>query len=178
MNFQARPARGVGAHSGNEKLAKGLGWFSIALGVTELLGARGLCQRLGLQGSESLIRAFGLREAATGLAILSSHDATPWVWGRVGGDALDLTTLVGGAQSGRGERSFSAVALAAVASVTLIDIICAQRLSSEKGNRHTAVADYRDRSGFPRPAAEMRGAAHRHAAAPRVENDAALGAFS
>ena len=48
-----------------------------------------LCRAIGLEGREALIRAYGAREIATGLAILSTHHATAWVWGRVGGDALD-----------------------------------------------------------------------------------------
>ena len=45
-------------------LSRGLGWFSIALGLTELFGARRLTKALGMEGQEGLVRAFGAREDA------------------------------------------------------------------------------------------------------------------
>ena len=80
MNIQARVARCIGARSRQEKLAMGLGWFSLALGIAELIGVKRLRRAIGLEGREALIRAYGAREIATGLAILSTHDATAWVW--------------------------------------------------------------------------------------------------
>src|SRR5438552_2377733 len=76
------------------KLATGLGWFSIALGTLEIFATRLLTERLGMYGSEPLVKLYGLREIATGIAILTAKDPTPWIWGRVAGDALDIGTLV------------------------------------------------------------------------------------
>src|SRR3954447_1361143 len=75
------------------KVAHGLGWFSIALGALEILATRELTSSLGMRGNESLVQLYGLRELATGVGILMSKDPTPWVWGRVLGDALDIGTL-------------------------------------------------------------------------------------
>ena len=47
-----------------EQLARGLGWFSIGLGLTEIAAAPILARTLGLVGKEGLIRAYGLREIA------------------------------------------------------------------------------------------------------------------
>jgi len=41
---------------------------------------------IGITTPEAVIRGYGAREIATGVAILMSHDATPWVWGRVAGE--------------------------------------------------------------------------------------------
>ena len=120
-----------------------------------------LCRAIGLEGREALIRAYGAREIATGLAILSTHHATAWVWGRVGGDALDLMALTAGLRDGKERAANVALAVAAVAAVTMLDVICAKGLPAEKGDRRTAIADYSDRSGFARPVQEMRGAAVR-----------------
>ena len=38
-----------------DNLARGLGWFSIALGLTEMFGARKMARALGLEGSETLV---------------------------------------------------------------------------------------------------------------------------
>jgi len=147
------------SQSAHDRLAKGLGWFSVALGLTELLAPRALCRAVGMEGHEGLVRAYGAREVATGVAILMSHDATPWIWGRVAGDAADIATVLAASRGDERTRGNTALVLAALAGVTAVDVICANRLSAEKGGRTTAVADYRDRTGFPRGVQAARGAA-------------------
>lgn len=160
---QTRGARGRGAHSGYEALAKGLGIFSIGLGLAELLAPRSFCRAFGMEGQENLFRAYGVRELATGIAIMASHDPTPWMWGRVGGDAIDLATLAAGADpkgAREGEQTRNVgIAVAAVAGVTVLDAICAVGLGRDQRLSDPGTYDYRDRIGFPRPADAMRGAA-------------------
>src|SRR5919112_5715207 len=79
--------------SSADALARGLGWFSIGLGLAEVIAPGALARALGMRGHEGLIRAYGVREIATGIGVLASEDPTPWIWGRVAGDALDLATL-------------------------------------------------------------------------------------
>jgi hypothetical protein len=150
-----------GPSDGAEKLARCLGWFSIGLGLAEVLATRILTRMLSMQGREMLLRAYGVREIATGIGIISANDPTPWVWGRVGGDVLDLATLATGREGGRrqlpgGNRG---LALAAVAGVTALDVICAQRLSVANRHARARIPDYSDRTGMPRPADAMRGIA-------------------
>jgi hypothetical protein len=136
-------------------LADALGWFSIGLGVAEVLMPRLVARGVGMTGNHAVLRACGLREIATGIGILSSRDKSPWMWGRVGGDALDIAALgVLGHNRGR-----STAMLGALAGVAALDYACARQLESAKHTPRGAVRDYSDRSGFPRPAAEMRGAA-------------------
>ena len=141
-----------------DSLARGLGWFSVALGLTELLGAESLGRWLGMEEHTGLLRAYGVRELATGVGILSTDDPTPWIWGRVAGDALDIATLATGLRHDNPARDNVGVALAAVAGVTVLDIVCGQWLSAESGPRRPP-RDYSDRSGLPRPPEAMRGAA-------------------
>lgn len=143
----------------NERLATGLGWFSVGLGLVELLAARSLTRTLGMEGHEGLVRAYGARELATGVAILASHDPTPWIWGRVGGDALDLATLATGLKDENGEKPAVGLAMAAVLGVTALDILCAQGLTSQKSLAGRDVPDYGDRTGFPMGVERSRGAA-------------------
>jgi hypothetical protein len=147
------------SQSANDKLASGLGWFSIALGAAELFAPRALCRWLGMEGHENLVRAYGVREVATGVAILGSHDPQPWIWGRVGGDGLDLATLATGLHGDNPNKGNVMVAMAAVAGVTAVDVLCANGLTSEKGGPKTAIADYSDRSGFPKGVEASRGLA-------------------
>ena len=143
-----------------DRLARGLGWFSLALGLVEVVAARRLARELGMRRQEDLVRAYGAREIATGLGILAARDPTPWIWGRVGGDALDLATLTAGYDRRNPRRDNVALALAAVAGVTALDVVCAQALSADQGPRRPRP-DYGDRSGFRRPPQAMRGAAAR-----------------
>ena len=158
-SLPTRGPSGRGAHSGYEGLARGLGWFSIGLGLAELLAPRALCRALGMDGQETLVRAYGLREAATGFAILTSHDPTPWIWGRVGGDAVDLATLATGYRENNPEKQNLTIATAAVVGVAVLDIVCARGLTADKRLSTPGDYDYSDRSGFPRSPRAMRGAA-------------------
>jgi hypothetical protein len=110
-------------------LANGLGWFSIGLGLYELLAPRHLGRTLGMEDKTGLIQAYGLREIATGVGILANRRPAEWVWGRVGGDALDLATLAPGLDGDNPKRGNVAFAIGAVAGVALLDVLCAQQLS-------------------------------------------------
>jgi hypothetical protein len=144
-------------------LARGLGWFSIGLGLTEMLMPRMLTEQMGMQGKEPLLRFYGAREMAAGVGILMSDNPGPWVWGRVAGDALDLATLAAGLNKQNPCKGNVAIALAAVAGVTALDYISAQALTGTS----RPVPDYSDRRGLPRSPEEMRGAARKDFTAPR-----------
>src|SRR4051794_37120217 len=145
--------------SGHDRLAKNLGYFSIALGMVELMAPRALCNAIGLRGMEPVIRAYGAREVATGVAILTSHDPEPWIWARVAGDVADIATVATGLQQDNARRESNVLTLAALAAVTAVDVGCARSLNAEKGNRKTAIVNYSNRSGFPRGLEAARGAA-------------------
>jgi hypothetical protein len=155
----ARTGRPGQADSATDTLARGLGVFSIALGVAEVIAPRALARALGMDGHETLIRAYGLREIASGIGILAAEDPTPWMWGRVAGDALDVATLMPGLDRDNPQRGNVALALAAVGGVTALDIYCSQTLSREDVTPQPPLRDYSDRSGLPRPPDQMRGAA-------------------
>jgi hypothetical protein len=147
------------SRSSQDRLAKNLGYFSIALGMAELLAPRALCNAIGLRGMEPVIRAYGAREVATGVAILTSHDPEPWIWARVAGDVADIATVATGLQQDNARTENNLLALAALGAVTAVDVACARGLNAEKGNRRTAIVNYSNRSGFPRGVEAARGAA-------------------
>jgi hypothetical protein len=152
----ARPGR---SQSSYDTMARGLGYFSIALGIAELVAPAAVCRAAGVRGLESIIRGYGAREIATGVAILTSHDPEPWIWTRVAGDVADMATVAAGVQQDNVSRSRSTLALATLAAVTLIDLACASGLNMEKGSRQTAIRDYSGRSGFPHGLQVARGKA-------------------
>jgi hypothetical protein len=143
-------------------MARGLGWFSIGLGLAEVLAPRALTRGLGMEGNEQLVQAYGLREIVTGIGILSSDQPAAWIWGRVGGDALDMATLATGLQPDNPKKENVQMALAAVAGVTALDFVCGASLARHarpNSRRRLTAIDYSRRSGFPKPAEQMRGAA-------------------
>ena len=111
------------------RLARGLGWFSIGLGTMELLMPGALARLLGLRGQENLVRSYGLREIGTGIGILRSQDPTGWIWGRVGGDVLDIATVAIGLRGPR--RGNAVLALVSLAGVTAVDAVVGGLLSSK-----------------------------------------------
>jgi hypothetical protein len=131
-----------------QAVARALGWFSIGLGVAELLAPRVMARTTGLEGRERLLQVYGAREIAAGLAILLFSEKVG-AWSRVAGDALDIATLA----SARNAKS--AASLTAVAGVTALDVYTAAALRE----RPRPYFDYSSRSGFRRSATEMRGAA-------------------
>jgi len=160
MRYETQKTRRPGhPDSQTDALARGLGWFSIGLGLAELFAPGRLARSLGMRGQETLVQAYGVREIATGIAILAAKDPTPWIWARVGGDALDLATLATGLEGRNPQRENVMIAMAAVAGVTALDLYCATTLSGESPHPLPPARDYSGRSGFPRPATTMRGAA-------------------
>ncbi|MBV9826932.1 MAG: cyclase dehydrase [Alphaproteobacteria bacterium] len=152
----ALPGRSRSMH---DQMAAGLGYFSIALGLAELVVPQAIRRAAGIEAPDALVRGYGAREIANGIAILTTHDATPWIWARVAGDALDIATVAIAPPQRHGAEGRRTWALGALLAVTAIDLFCASCLNAEKGGRKTARADYRNRSGFPQGPQAARGAA-------------------
>ncbi|MFL6254612.1 MAG: SRPBCC family protein [Pyrinomonadaceae bacterium] len=125
-----------------QQLARGLGWFSLGLGLWELLAPRGVAKVAGMRGNTALIRLFGLREIASGIAIFTQGKRPAGaVWSRVVGDALDLACLGVAFASPDSNKGRVAFATANVLAVSALDVLCAQQLSAggdgaqtERGN--------------------------------------------
>ena len=159
MVYRQNVVSGNGSDASTLRLAEGLGWFSIGLGMVELLAARALGRALGMEDRSELLRTYGAREIVTGVGILTQPDPTPWIWGRVGGDVLDLATLATRLDDQNPRAGNVGLALWAVGGVTALDVFCARALSKDRRTAYTPHRDYSDRSGMPRPPEAMRGAA-------------------
>ncbi|WP_206533554.1 MULTISPECIES: hypothetical protein [unclassified Mesorhizobium] len=104
----------------SDVVARKLGWFSIALGMAELIASERIARALGMPGKEGLIRAYGAREISSGILSLSA-DKQPGLWSRVAGDGLDIATLLWAFRHDNPKRDNVGLALVLVAGVTLID---------------------------------------------------------
>ncbi len=132
--------RGVYAQSssnGIEKLTQGLGWFSIGLGLSELLFPGALAKFIGADDrskTRNVLRLYGLREIGAGLGILSRPDSATWVGSRVAGDLVDLASLGKAMASSDSDRWRVAASTAAVLGVTALDVYCTGKLAGSSAS--------------------------------------------
>jgi hypothetical protein len=131
-----------------DRLARNLGWFSIGLGMVELLAPRRLTRTLGMDGMETVVRAFGAREIASGVVALSTEKKLG-IWSRVAGDVLDIATLAPALGPYNRKRGNAKLALAMVIGVTALDVIAARGLAARHRRTQGSTNQYSDRSGFP-----------------------------
>jgi uncharacterized membrane protein len=122
-----------------ERRARGLGWFSIGLGLAQIGAPRSVARFIGVRDDDetrNTMFAIGLREIASGLGILSSSRPTGWVWGRVGGDLMDLA-LLGRSMNECNDKTRLTAATAVVAGATVVDFMTAQQLSRQGNGSET-----------------------------------------
>jgi hypothetical protein len=119
------------------EFARGLGWASIAIGLTEILAPRQVNHLLGLTDTPDrcgTLRVMGVRELAQGVSILTEDRAndtmTAGIVARVAGDVLDSAAL--GIAATKTTKPFQfAVVTAMVLGIGLADMLCAKRLSED-----------------------------------------------
>ena len=140
-----------------DRFGRALGWFSIGLGLTELLAAPRLTRALGAEGNENIVRAMGARELAHGVLCLSIDNGFG-AWTRVGGDAVDLAALAALYRDDNPKKANVGLAIAAVVGCAIADFAAAQSIRSLH-KRTGPVRDYGDRTGFPRGIGYSRGKA-------------------
>jgi hypothetical protein len=120
------------ANVGTGKLAKGLGYFSIGLGLMELFMPAQVGEMIGVSNRyRAFLPVLGLREIAHGAAILSQQKPSAGVWSRVGGDAIDLAYLAAAFAGEENNKNRLTGATIAILGVTALDVMCGQALSSE-----------------------------------------------
>ena len=131
--------------TGGESLADFLGFFSIGLGLAELLAPTAMSRVIGVKHPDdrtrSTMRLMGLREIGNGLAILSNQQPEKAVWSRVAGDALDLAFLGKTLSNPDNDRGRTLFATANVLAVTALDVMCAKQLSKQPDTIANAGVD-------------------------------------
>lgn len=112
-----------------QTLARGLGWFSIGLGLAELIAPEQLAKFLGIDRDEhrGLIRFMGIREIASGVITLVQREPKTGMWSRVAGDAIDLAAL-GAALKESDAKHRVGIAAGMVAGVAAADVLAAKQL--------------------------------------------------
>jgi hypothetical protein len=157
---------------GIDRCAKLLGWFSLWLGLAEVLAPERMARCFGMTGKAKLLRVFGLREIGAGMLTLSNEKHVG-MWSRVAGDGLDIATLLAAQTRHNPKRGNVSLALALVLGITALDFIVAQGLITRHQRSRGEHRLYHDRSGFPQGLAAARGAARRLAALQPHSSDSA-----
>jgi uncharacterized membrane protein len=117
-----------------------LGWFSVGLGLAEIIAPRAVANVTGVQENlknRSLLRLYGLRELTAGIGILTQDRPAGWIWARVGGDVLDLSSLASALADERNDKKRVAFSIASVVGVTAADLYCAQQLEETPNGQNT-----------------------------------------
>jgi hypothetical protein len=107
--------------------ARGLGLFSIGLGLAELTAPRWLGRQMGTGPRHALLRALGAREIASGIGVLAQRQPATALWSRVAGDVMDLSLLGCALVMARQGRGRIAAAIAMVVGVSWLDLRYARR---------------------------------------------------
>lgn len=127
------------------RLARALGWFSLVLGVSQVAAPRRVNDLVGVAdsaGARALMRALGVRELGAAAGILSRPRAAFLLWARVTADVMDLLLLARALRAaGEDRRGRLTAAAAAVAGVSVLDIVAGVRLgrASERTGKGGAV---------------------------------------
>jgi len=141
-----------------DNFARFLGWFSLALGVAELVAPGSITRAVGLGGKEGLVRAYGAREILAGVQTLSV-DKKIGLGSRIAGDVLDIATLLPAVTARNPKHGNAVLALSAVLAVTMLDCLAYVAVSGVHTRNRGEIRDYGDRSGLPRGVEASRGLA-------------------
>lgn len=135
-----------------DRVARDLGWISIGLGLTQIFAANRLSRAVGLTGSESMMRAFGVREIGSGVVTLST-ERSRGLWMRVVGDLADIAALTRALNRWNPQRQNAKIALTLVLGITALDVFAATTTARQQhrpSTGHRSYRSYRDRSGYPK----------------------------
>jgi len=139
----SRRARPRDAEDGGvQRLATALGWFSVGLGLAQVIMPSTVARLAGAEptpGTLRLMRGLGLRELSAGVGILSGKKTEAWLRARVAGDMMDLALLGRVLADDSSDRMNTLVSTLAVAGVTALDMVAAAKLS--ENGRSTAVGE-------------------------------------
>lgn len=136
MDLQGRRGRQTSDGKAGTGLSKGIGVFSVGLGLAEIAVPRTLARMIGVVPdgvTRGTMRALGAREIAHGVGILSRPQHPLPLWARVAGDAIDLAMLGWAMKSRRTHTERLVGAIVAVLGVAALDIYAGKRLQDRGG---------------------------------------------
>lgn len=132
----AAACRGSPSGMRDKKLAAGLGWASLGLGVPQTLAPRRFAEAVGVRPDDRVEKitrfACGLRELQAAAGILKVSDPpTMWIWSRVAGDVFDLYLLASALRNKPLDADRVKIAMGAVGGVLAADLFTAISLTRQ-----------------------------------------------
>lgn len=125
----ARSLEGVSRQ--DRRTARALGWFSLGLGIPQVLVPGQVLKLAGIEstlGKRQLVRFVGLREIGAGVGIFSSQPKpAEWLWARLGGDAMDLVLLQTALRNPNNRKGRVLLASANVLGIAAVDALQAKK---------------------------------------------------
>jgi uncharacterized membrane protein len=128
-----------GATARADPVARGLGVFSLALGLPQVLAPGRMNRMIGVKDDASSrlwMRVVGMREIAAGVGIFSERRPAEWIWARVAGDTMDLALLGSALRSKSEHPGRILAATGAVIGAFAADLVDSRRLSRGADNQH------------------------------------------
>jgi uncharacterized membrane protein len=123
-----------------DPVARGLGAFSLALGLPQLLAPGRVNRMIGVRDDASSrlwMRVVGVREIAAGVGIFSERRPREWVMARVAGDTMDLALLASALRSKSEQPGRTLAATGAVVGAFAADLIDSLRLNRGPDQQQT-----------------------------------------
>jgi uncharacterized membrane protein len=123
----------------DERIAEGLGWFSLGLGAAQLIAPGALNRLAGIHDDAAARRAqrfVGVREVGAFAAIMAGRPRPVLpLWSRLGGDLIDLALLGRAWERRRESAPRLALTIANIAAVTGLDAYAASRHTQADGRK-------------------------------------------
>jgi uncharacterized membrane protein len=119
-----------------DPLTRGLGLASAALGVPQVTRPADFARSLGVGDAarhRAVTELVGVRELAAAAGLLGRRPHPRWLWGRVLGDAMDISLMARALRNhdGRGLRR-TALSMAGLAVITAVDLYAAVTRTTRK----------------------------------------------
>ncbi|MDP9374112.1 MAG: hypothetical protein M3Q65_16960 [Chloroflexota bacterium] len=113
-------------------LVRGIGWASLAMGLTILAPARA-ARLFGLGARPALMRAIGARDLVIGLGLLRRGDSAPWLRLQALADATDAALVGAGLLTSTFARGRAALWLIAALVSAWCSLSLARRMDGRAG---------------------------------------------
>lgn len=115
----------------DRRVARGLGWISLGLGIPQILMPGRVNKLAGIENTlfkRQVMRLMGLREISAGVGIFGSQPKpAEWLWVRTAGDAIDLLLLQSAFRNPANRKGRVMFATANVIGVTAVDVMQARK---------------------------------------------------
>ena len=110
-----------------QKLARGIGWLSVVVGLQLVAAPKSGTRNFGMGERPTLGRVMGVRDLVVGTGLLRGKDTRTWLVARGINDAADAALILGGMVSGVFPRDRAPVGLAIATSLSVASLLLARR---------------------------------------------------